>query len=103
MPRPYRMAPALLLVAILATPAVLANPLGGAYPQRSVILASCPMDSIAQFWHLLVRVLRKNGGQADPNGVQTKNGGQIDPNGNNSQSTAPPAQSPDNDALTPHG
>jgi hypothetical protein len=109
---PSRMAPALLLVAILATPAVLANPLGEAHFQRSVILASGPMDSIAQLWHLLVRVWRKNGlqidpsgaqngGQAGPKGIQTKNGPQIDPSGNSLQ---PPAPNPESNPLTsPHG
>lgn len=103
MPRLSRMAPALLLVAILATPAVLANPRGEAHFQRGVILASGPMDSIAQLWHLLVRVWRKNGLQIDPSGdgIQTKNGPQIDPSGNSLQ---PPAPNPESDPLTsPHG
>jgi hypothetical protein len=86
---PRRMALALLLATILATPAVLANPLGEAHFQRSVILASGPMDSVTQLWHLLVRVWSKNGGQAGPNGVQTKNGGQIDPNGGNLPTPVP--------------
>lgn len=99
--RPSRMAPALLLVAILATPAVLANPLGEAHVQRSVILASGPMDSIARFWHLLARVWGRNGGQINPSGEQTKNGLQIDPSGN---SLLPPAPNPESDPLTsPHG
>ena len=96
---PRRMALALLLVAILATPAVLANPLGEAHFQRSVILASGPMDSIAQLWHLLVRVWRKNGLQIDPSGVQTKNGGQADPNGSNLQIPAP--TTPNQDTNSP--
>lgn len=97
---PRRMAFALLLVAILATPAVLANPLGETHFQRSVILASGPMDSIAQLWHLLVRVWSKNGGQADPNGVQTKNGGQIDPNGNNLPIPVPTTPNQNNNSPT---
>ena len=82
MPRPSRMVPVLLLAAILATPAVLANPVGEACPRPSVFLASGPMDSITQLWHLLVRVWRKNGWQIDPDRAQTKNGGQMDPDGN---------------------
>ena len=114
MPRPSRMASALLLAAILATPAVLANPLGEAHFQRSVILTSSPMGSIAQLWEFLVRVWRKNGPQIDPSGAQTKNGGQIDPSGEqtkngpqidpNGNSLQPPAPNPESGPLTyPHG
>jgi hypothetical protein len=94
----------LLLVATLATPAVLANPLGEAHPGRDLILASGPVESIAQLWHCLVRVWNKSGGQADPNGVQTKNGGQMDPNGSSLQSPQPTTPNGDSNYPTssPH-
>lgn len=81
MPRLPRMALVLLLAAILATTAALADPLGRAQPRRSAISASAPSDLATQLWSFLIRVWTKNGSMVEPNGVPTKNGSQVDPSG----------------------
>jgi hypothetical protein len=81
MPRLPRMALVLLLAAILATTAALADPLWGVQSRRSTISSSDPMDFFAKFWGFLTHVWTKNGSQVDPDGVQTKNGSQVDPSG----------------------
>lgn len=81
MPRLSRMALVLLLAAILATTAALADPLDRVHLRRSAISASDPMDLLTQLWGFLARAWAKNGSQVDPYGVQTKNGHQVDPDG----------------------
>lgn len=81
MPRLSRMTLVFLLAANLATTAVLADPLWGAQPRRSVIAASAPMDLVSQLWNFLTRVWNKNGSQVDPSGVLTKNGSMVEPDG----------------------
>jgi hypothetical protein len=81
MPRLPRMALVLLMAAILATTAALADPLGKAQTRRSAISASTPSDFAAQLWSFLSRAWAKNGSQVDPSGVPTKNGSMMEPNG----------------------
>ena len=94
MSRLSRIALVLLLAAILANTAVLANPLGGAQPRRNMTVAFAPMDLAARFWNLLTRMWNKNGSEMDPDGLQTKNGSEMDPSGAKLQTSVP--VTPDN-------
>jgi hypothetical protein len=103
MPRLLRIALVLLLASILATTAVLADPFGGTQPRRSAIVASTPMDFIAQLWSFLNRVWSKNGSQVDPSGIQIKNRSQADPDGRSLPSTNSTTKGDNGSQADPNG
>ena len=90
MPRFSRMVLVLLLTAVLAAAAGLAQPLAGAAPRAPRLEVSASTDLFARLWSSLTRFWSKNGCQVDPSGrclgqstVQPAgdNGCQVDPDG----------------------
>lgn len=70
MPRPARMALALLLAAACATNAALAESLlPGAESRPSAIAASTPTNVLTRLWSFLAGLRSKNGCSLDPFGV----------------------------------
>jgi len=81
--RSFRIAPAFLFAVVLATSAVLADPVSAVKPQRIERVAWAPTRVLARFWSFLGSVWSKNGCEVDPSGRCTSSTGSVTTTGDN--------------------